>query len=73
MRSDVEYFYVTDMDPEIKVLGAIDSVQLRHRHIGNADMNFGWMHLHLTPDDARELAEILLKAADHVDELNEET
>lgn len=73
MKADIEYFYVADYSPEVRVVGNIEGVKLNHREtqgFAGQDPDPKWEVLTLSPADARELAEMLNKSADHVDDLN---
>lgn len=75
MKADLRYYYVGDLTPEMKVTANIESVDLEHREASVRAPNgpvqeFAWNRLLMTPEDARELATMLLKAADHVEDLN---
>lgn len=77
MKSDIQYYYVGDLSPEIKVRANIESVELHHREaavrqsLDEPAIQNKWDNLLLTPTDARELAEMLNRAADHCDEINQ--
>lgn len=77
MRSDLEYFFTGDANAaELRVKGQIDVVTLTYHQPDHWDPS-AQKEVHgdrggvsLSPSDARELAEMLLKAADHMEELN---
>lgn len=65
MKADLRYFYVADLSSEVAVVANIECVELFH----NEPLDRPHRVL-LSPDDAREVAEMLLKAAAHVEDLN---
>lgn len=65
MKADLRYFYVGDLSSEVAVEANIESVELMHNEPMHAPAK-----LLLSTNDARELAEMLLKAANHVEDLN---
>ena len=66
MKADLEYYYVCDYTPQIKVRANIEMVELLYKE--ESDRQFTGVVL--SPADARELAAMLLKAADHNEDLN---
>lgn len=67
MKADLEYYYVADYSPQVKVRANIEGVELSYKE--SSDGKFP-LPLILSPADARELAEILLGAAKHNENLN---
>lgn len=67
-----------DLDAQIKVVANIETIELTHKEQPPDEDNLKrggiptpvWDRLLLTSADARELAEMLNRAADHCDELN---
>lgn len=67
MKSDLEYFYVSNLDSEIRVMSDIQMISL---YLREDDQFKNWKKsLMLSSGDARELAELLIRSADHHDEL----
>ena len=66
MRSDLEYYYVCDYTPQVRVKANIEAIELEHKEESESK----FQRLMLSPADARELATMLLKAADHNEDLN---
>lgn len=69
MKADLEYYYVCDYSPQLKVTANIEGVALEHKE----EVEPKFQHLTLSPADARELAEMLLKAANHTEDLNKKS
>ena len=66
MKSDLQFFYVCDFSPQVKVSANIEAIELEHKE--EKDSKF--QRLLLSSDGVCEEVQMLLKAADHQDEVN---
>lgn len=66
MKADLEYLYTADYDLEIKVSATIETVSISFKE-DTSEFN---RPFHLSVNDAKELSEMLIKAAEHQESLN---